>query len=148
MRMLSACLVVISVAFAAACSPADDHGLTAARERWVKQGLTAYSFVSMRGCDCPPEVYRPIQVGVASGQITSAVYVDDQTAVAANFRSLLRTIDGVFDDIQAAIDRDAAQITVSYDPALGYPTQLFVDYSKQAADEELALQISGLHAAN
>lgn len=148
MRTLSGCFVAAFVASAAACSPADDHGLTAARERWAKQGPAAYSFVSMRGCDCPPEVYRPMQVSVASGQIASAVYVDDQTAVASNFRSLLRTIDGVFDEIQAAIDQDAAQIMVSYDPTLGYPTQVFVDYSKQAADEELSLQISGLHAAN
>lgn len=147
MRTLWVCLVVTFVASAAACS-SDDHGLTAARERWAKQGPAAYSFVSMRGCDCPPEVYRPMRVSVASGQITSAVYVDDQAPVASNFHSLLRTIDGVFDDIQAAIDQDAAQIMVSYDPALGYPTQLFVDYSKQAADEELSLQISGLHAAN
>jgi hypothetical protein len=148
MRTRSACFALIVAASAAACSSADDHGLAAARERWAEHGPATYSFVSTRGCDCPPDVYRPIRVGVASGQIASAVYVDDQTAVAANFRSLLRTIDGVFDDIQSAIDRNAVQIMVDYDPALGYPTSVFVDYSRQIADEELSLQISALHAAN
>ena len=70
------------------------------------------------------------------------MFVDDQRPVGEPVRGYLVTIDGVFDKIQAAIDQDAAEVTVEYDPARGYPRSVFVDYSRQVADEELALQIS------
>ena len=63
---------------------------------------------------------------------------------ASRVAAIVRTIDGVFDDIQQAIDQHAAQIQLSFDPTLGYPTAVFVDHSHQIVDEELALQLSGL----
>jgi hypothetical protein len=114
--------------------------------QWTKQLPASYSFTWMQSCECISDMTRPIRIGVTSGQITSAVYVDDQAAVGALVRPYLLTIDGVFDKIQAANDQGAAEVTVDYDPARGYPTSVFVDYSRQAADEELSLQISGFMA--
>jgi hypothetical protein len=54
----------------------------------------------------------------------------------------LLTIDGVFDKLQAALDQDAAEVTIDQDPARGYPRSVFVDYRRQLADEERSLQIS------
>jgi hypothetical protein len=141
-------VLMTAVGLATACSqPVDDHGLATARDRWAKQAPAAYRFQWKRGCECPPEVFRQVEITVASGQITSAVYVDDHSPVPDQFRSTLRTIDGVFDDIQMAIHQRAAEIQLSFDPVLGYPTSVFVDYSHQIADEELSLQISGLMPA-
>jgi len=143
MRTTSACLIIAVLTLGTACTQsADDHGLTAARTRWTNQLPTTYSFTWMQGCECIGDMTRPMRISVTSGQITSAVFVDDQRAVGEPVRGYLVTIDGVFDKIQAAIDQDAAGITVAYDPARGYPTSVFVDYSRTVADEELSLQIS------
>lgn len=138
-------LLLMTAAGLAACSqPNDDHGLATARARWASRAPDGYRFDWKRGCDCPAEVYRPIEITVASGQIAAAVYSDDRNPVAEQFRSTLRTVDGVFDDVQKAIDQHAAEIDLTFDPSYGYPTSVFIDYSHQIADEELSLQLSGL----
>jgi hypothetical protein len=138
-------LMTAAAALGTACSQTtDDHGLAAARDRWTKQAPGEYRFTWRRSCECPTEMTRPIEIRVTGRQITSAVYVDDRSAVAEQFRSSLRTIEGVFDDLEMAIDQRTAEINLSFDPALGYPTSVFVDYSRQIADEELALQIASL----
>jgi len=138
-----ACLFITLTTLGMACSQsADDHGLAAARRQWADHLPAAYSFTWTQGCECISDMTRPIRISVTSGQIANAVFVDDQRAVGEPVRGYLLTIDGVFDRIQAAIDQDAAEVTVEYDPARGYPRSVFVDYSRQVADEELALQIS------
>jgi hypothetical protein len=145
MTTTSGYVLMTAMSLATACSqPVDDHGVTAARDRWTQHATAGYRFDWQRGCECPPELTRSMEITVASGQITSAVYADDRSPVADQFRATLLTIDGVFDKIQMAIDQRPDEIRLSFDPALGYPTSVFVDYSHQIADEELALQISGL----
>ena len=148
MRRALGYFLMANLGLGAACSPSvDDHGLTAARARWARRAPADYRFVWTRACECPPELARPIEISVASDQLTGAVYTDDRTAVADSYRSTLRTIDGMFDDLQMAIDQSADEIDLGFDAALGYPTSVFVDYSRQIADEELQLRISGLTPA-
>jgi hypothetical protein len=147
MRTPSARLILFLAMLGTACSQSrDDHGLDAARKRWAAHLPGSYSFTRAQRCECLPDQTRPIRISVTAGQITSAVYVDDQRPVSDQVRGTLLTIDGVFDQIQDAIDRDAAEITIAFDPTLGYPTAVFVDYSRQIADEELILEISDLTA--
>jgi hypothetical protein len=47
--------------------------------------------------------------------------------------------------IKDAIARNASSLTVKYDPKLGYPTQINIDYDQQMADEELYLTIEKLY---
>jgi len=143
MRTSLACLILTLMTLGTACSQsADDHGLGSARTHWMNQLPSSYSFTWTQSCYCIPDMTRPIRITVASGQITSAVFADDQQAVGDPVRRNLQTIDGVFDKIQAALDQGADEVTVDFDPTRGYPRSVFVDYSRQAADEELLLQIS------
>jgi hypothetical protein len=147
MRATFACLLTLATLATACSDPADDHGLAAARKQWVDHLPASYSFTWMQGCECIGDMTRPIRIGVTAGQLTTAVFVDDQRAVGEPVRGSLLTIDGVFDKIQNAFDQGAAEVTVAYDPARGYPRSVFVDYSRQVADEELSLQISDFAAA-
>ncbi len=147
MRTSFACLFLTLLTLGTACSRSgDDHGLGTARMRWVNQLPSSYSFTWTQSCDCLSDMTRPIRITVASGQITSAVFADDQQVVGEPIRRNLQTIDGVFDEIQAALDQDAEEVTVDFDPTRGYPRSVFVDYSRQVADEELILQISNFTA--
>lgn len=147
MRATLACFLTLATLGTACSESADDHGLAAARKQWVDHLPASYSFTWMQSCECIGDMTRPIRISVTAGQLTNAVFVDDQAAVGEPVRRYLLTIDGVFDKIQDAIDQDAAEITVDYDPARGYPRSVFVDYSRQVADEELSLQISDFAAA-
>lgn len=145
-KILGTLLMTVAAASGACTDSPNDHGLATARAQWTSHAPATYTVVSARGCECPTEVTRPTEITVTSNQITSAVYVDDRTPVAEQFRSLLRTVDGVFDDIQSAIDRHADAIDLRFDPDKGYPTLVFVDYSRGIADEELSIQLSNLTA--
>ena len=50
--------------------------------------------------------------------------------------------------IKDAIATNASSLTVKYDPKLGYPTQINIDYDQQMADEESYLTIEKLEAIN
>ena len=56
----------------------------------------------------------------------------------------LRTVAGLFDLIQEAIDQGAYSISVVYHPDLGYPASLGIDYDRRIADEEVGFRVSGV----
>ena len=56
---------------------------------------------------------------------------------------LYLTIDGLFDLIQDAYDRNAHEVQVEFDPSRGYPTRIYIDYSEMIADEELGFTLLG-----
>ena len=111
------------------------------RMRFTQVQPPQYSFTWQQGCFCPEEMTRPIRITVTNGDITKAVYVADQQPVRDSIRQGLRTIDGVFDLIQDRLDQHADEVTVTYDAAY-YPTSVFIDITKQAADEETSLHLS------
>ena len=54
------------------------------------------------------------------------------------------TVEALFDLLEDAESEEAYSVDVEYDPLLGYPTDLFIDYSENTADEELGYRASGL----
>ena len=56
--------------------------------------------------------------------------------------SFVPTIDGIFDQIQNAIDVNAFLINVTYNDKFGFPENVIVDFELQMADEELYLSVS------
>jgi len=134
MRSTSVVLALSLLALTSACAM-DDHGLGAAHQRWTL-------------CFCPTEMTDAIRLTVAAGQITDAVYVDSQQAVAPVYRQNLLTIDGLFDKIQNALDRNAEQLDVTYDPVMGYPTSIAIDYRKQTSDDEISYTVKDLVPAS
>jgi hypothetical protein len=52
------------------------------------------------------------------------------------------TIDRVFLALQSAYTAEADEITVTYDPAYGFPATVSIDYIIEAMDDELSYQVS------
>jgi hypothetical protein len=151
MRIPFACLLLSFAVLGTACTssgtePADTKELDTARTQWTTQLPAAYRVTWKQSCFCGTDLLRPIRISVQAGQIVSAVYVDDQQPVASTTRGVLLTVDGLFDKIHAAITEHAAEVDVRFDPTRGYPASVFVDYSKQTADEEFSVQLSDLTA--
>lgn len=106
------------------------------REQWTSQGTDSYQVRFQRSCFCGPDFRRAALLVVRGGEIASAAYADDGTAVEPEFFSRYETIEGLFDLIQEAIEKGAARIDVSYDEKYGYPTDLYIDWHEGMADEE------------
>ncbi len=118
------------------------------RERWETNRPPAYQFTYQRICFCVPDWVRPVVIDVTDDRIGRILYADDATPVGPTYWKSYHTIDGLFALIDSALARDAAQVTVQFDEALGYPTQLYIDEDLRIADEELGIATSDLRAAD
>lgn len=121
--------------------------LTANRQLWRKQNIRNYRYKFSRSCFCAPKARGPISVTVRKGRRT---YLSDGTGKPVE-RELFQQYDTVpklFNLIEDAIAKKASNLTVQYDPKLGYPTQINIDYNSQIADEEIYLTIENLQKIN
>ena len=108
------------------------------RTLWEANRSGDYTFEYRPACFCPREFVQPVEVKVRNGVVESVTYVESGESPATNGFPLYHTIDGLFDKVQDAIDREAARLTVSYDPEMGYPTSVSIDYALNIADEEFS----------
>ena len=108
------------------------------RTRWEANRSGDYTFEYRPVCFCVREFVQPVQVKVRNGVVESVTYIESGESAATNGFPLYDTIDGLLDMIQDAIDRKAARLTVSYDPEIGYPTSVSIDYALNIADEEFS----------
>ena len=123
-----------------AAEPSPD--LEPARQRWAEAGLDAYTMTLQRICFCPsPDYTGPFDVTVRNGALAS---VELDGAVVDDERGM--TVDELFELLDEAYARGAARVTVAFDPDLGYPTNVSIDYDTRMADEEIAYTVSDLRA--
>ena len=121
--------------------------LQAAQQRWEAQQIVSYSYTLAVSCFCPEDIRQPVVVTVTDGEMASIVKADGGNPAAAEFFAEYNTVEKLFTLIQKAINEGADEVTVTYDSTLGYPTDIKVDTSFQAADEEIYLTMSDLQAA-
>jgi hypothetical protein len=104
-----------------------------------------YRFESEIACFCTPDYRAPARITVRGGAIAEVARLADGGVVPpADWEGQYRTVDGVFDLIEAALKGDAARVDVDYDSRYGYPTDVYIDRDELAADEELGLRLRGL----
>ena len=106
------------------------------RALWEASRADDYSYVLAPICFCPQDLLDPVRISVLGGVVATVAYSESGKAPEHDGYGRYVTIDDLFDTIQEAIDRKAAQITVTYDPEVGYPTDTRLDYDARMADEE------------
>ncbi len=120
---------------------AGEVDLGMARQLWARQGSERYLYTVSRDCFCPyPGRFTVL---VDRGSVTSAVSVDMGEAVPEEELRVFSTIEELFDLIAQAI-READFWEASYNPDLGYPTLIVVDYDEKAVDDEFRYTITEL----
>ncbi len=141
-----AATLAASLATLSACDdasgPAGD--LRDAQRRWRATRPTSYELRQSVSCFCPLPP-QPVTLLVRGDSIVAAVDARG-AALSAPIVGLYRTVDGLFALIEQARSRGAADLRATYDPARGYPTTVVIDYIANAADDEIAYQLSGLVA--
>jgi hypothetical protein len=112
-------------------------------EKWNSSQDGDYSFNLKKMCFCGSEVTRPVHVVVEKGIPTSVIYVDDGSPAAAEIFERYNTMEKLFLLIREAMDT-ADQVKVTYDPQLGYPSDIDIDYIIMAIDDESSYDISAV----
>jgi hypothetical protein len=115
--------------------------LAAQRERWAAQRIEDYQLTLSRGCFCAAEGAGLVILTVLENEPVEWVYFLSGDPLEPAWRAVFPTVEGLFDFIADAIDRGAEDISVTYDPDLGLPVEVRVDYRLAAADEEIAYQV-------
>ncbi len=134
-----ACLTVAATACSDALGPHEDD-LVAARASWAEADADDYRFEFQRFCFCDPNSVRLTRIEVSGGTVSSAIYLDVGEPVTG--LSSLPTIESLFDEIEAAIDGEAYLLMADYNPAMGYPTDVPIDFIENAIDDEMSFSVS------
>ena len=145
MTAAAQCLALLVVSPGAPAAEPED--LSTHRALWQAAGVDAYEYAYNKYCDChretPPETFVTVQedevVGVRHRPFGFEHYVE---AEPRNFEWYW-TVDGLFGLIETALQRQA-QVRADYDPALGYPTRIYIDYDSDLIGDELDLRLTRL----
>jgi hypothetical protein len=117
--------------------------LAQSRSRWRVAAIRDYSYQLGRVCFCPPDLVGPFRITVRGGELSSVIDLGTGMAAIPNPQRH-PTVEGLFDQIDAALDRDPDKIEVVYDSALGYPTRIAVDFVAMAVDDEVTYSATEL----
>lgn len=146
-------IILLLLAFIlTACSFATNSEFERNSQKWQDSGITHYRFALNIGCFCPFRDQMPITVEVQNGEIIS-MNASDGTPITATDPgyetfSSYATMDRIFSTLEAGVAGDADEVTVKYDPTYGFPTEIYFDYIKAAADDELSLSVSNFEVLN
>jgi len=127
------CLLTVALAFSG-CSLVDSHP--------DYSGPSDYAFTLRVGCFCPytgplritvhdNEVVDVRQLGPVLGGPVSQDWLDEQAMT-------LEELDALVDRAR----READDVDVTYDPTYGFPTDVYIDWIKDAVDDEIGYTVT------
>jgi len=113
------------------------------RATWEEAGIDSYTYQLTRSCFCPGP-FGPITVTVVDGKVESVTHGRKQTPVGEDeLGERPLTVDELFGYVDEATGK-ADDVAVDYDPDLGYPTRISVDWYRNAIDDEMSFTAGGL----
>jgi hypothetical protein len=80
----------------------------------------------------------PVVVSVRNGIVQSREYKSSGRSVPSEFVNSFPGIEGLFDQIANILRQKPARFEADYDPLLGYPTRIVVDFDRIVADDEFS----------
>jgi hypothetical protein len=152
MKQWWTCAVVMALSLASCgVTEIDSKGLLrerleAARTQWRNEGYTDYTIVLRRSCTNCQGGTEPAAVIVRDGARVSATFVETGQPVPPGELPLYFTVNELFDFVEEAINADADEMIVSYNPLLGYPSSIFVDFVTETLNEEMAYTVTSVES--
>jgi len=139
-------ILITLIVILTACSAGAPTDFEKNRQAWQDPGITHYRYSLNISCFCAFRNQMPITVEVQGGEIVSMTYSDGtlvtETDPNHEFFSKYATIERIFSELEAGLAGEAEEVTVTYDSAHGFPNEIYFDYIKAAADDELSLTVS------
>ena len=146
-------LLILAIVLAACSAVQPKSEVERAREKWQNTNISHYRFKLFFGCFCAFSQDMPLNIEVKDGQVVSMQYQsgNEIDPNLLEYFNRFTTIDRLFDEIESGFEiKDnvdtagdkADEVKVTYDETYGFPTQINIDFIKNAVDDELSLQIS------
>jgi hypothetical protein len=136
--------VFMALALAACSAAGSQTEIEQNKEKWQDQDITHYRYHLSITCFCVFSQDMPLIIEVQDGNVVSMEFQSGKEIDAAN-RELFdkyATIDRIFAELEADVNGAADEVIVKYDPTYGFPTEVTIDFIKEAADDELYLSLS------
>jgi hypothetical protein len=111
---------------------------------WKDLHIPSYDYRLERTCLCDSSLTRPVIVSVLDSSLAGVVYADSGTTVPDSLLGSYFTVEGLFFQVQAAINLGVDSLGVAYDPVYHYPTRIVVDQDFRQLGDELSLFSSNL----
>lgn len=143
-RSVPVLAVLVIAGTLSGCFNPEWRALQQARLLWEANGIYGYSYDLQVNCFCPSEITRPVRVVVQNDQPVSVEYIDtadSKEAAPSPYFERYDTMDELFDIVETGIVGDAETVEAEYDPAFGFPAQVYIDESLSVADEEIGWRI-------
>ena len=115
--------------------------IAAYRSIWESKRPTAYVYDLRRSCNCPEETQGPVRVRVRGSQVVQRTYTATGTPLASSLEAAFPSVEGLFDLLEDAVKRDAWSVTINWNPELGFPSDVYVDYDGSAINDEVGYRV-------
>ena len=139
-------ILLLLVFILAACSVGGSE-VSRNQKKWNDANITHYRFELNISCFCAFRNEMPLSVEVLNGEVVSMTGADGNIIDATNanyaYYASYATIDRLFSELEADLGGEADEVTVKYDATYGFPTDINIDFIKNAVDDELHLSASG-----
>jgi hypothetical protein len=146
-RMRKLIFIFLALALAlSACAPANQSEVERNRQKWQNANLSHYRFNLFVGCFCVFTEDMPLAIEVKDGDIVSMAYHNGKE-IDPSLRELFEkygTIDRIFAELEKDLNGEADKVDIKYDATHGFPSEVFIDFMQNAADDELSLTVSNL----
>lgn len=136
-------LLLTVILLTQSCVIPQQAGLSENRSLWQKSGIKNYRMM----VDLQIYGYRPLIgkfiISVRQGRAESIKHADTGELVAEpELFEKYDTVEKIFSLIEAAEKRSPDKFEVEYEPKLGYPKKVNLDYSFSGSDDEFSFRVS------
>jgi len=125
--------------------PVSAQDTVAARARWQMAAIQDYEYSYQRACECHPDNLADTIVTVADGEVIAVRYARadyaEDVPVAEDRLTWFRTIEDLFTLVESAAEKNAI-VRATFDPDVGYPKTVYVDYVVDLVGDEVDLKIT------
>ena len=139
-------ILLLLIVILTACSASTGTDLDRNRQTWQDAGATHYSFDLFIGCFCAFRDQMPLTIEVQDDEVVSMTYVDGTLVEASDpgyeLFNKYATITRIFSELETGLTGEADEVTVTYDSTYSFPAEIYFDFIKEAADDELSIQVS------
>jgi len=141
-------LILLLVIILTACSGIGQSDFSRNQQKWQDANISHYRFNLFVGCFCVFSQDMPLVIEVKDGEIVAMEYQTGNPLDDGNreYFSKFATIDRLFSELEVDLAGEADEVTVIYDSTHGFPTEISIDFIKEAADDELYLTVSNFEA--
>ena len=110
---------------------------------WMDAAVKNYSMVIVRRCTgCELQVPGPVRVEVNNGVVTAQILTTTEGPVPEFAKPLVPHMEGLFAELKRNLASNWRSLEVAYDPFLGYPTRVRIDFDLTTAAVDLSIDVT------